>query len=160
MRFFLVLAAGLILLTTAANAVDADAPRGYQLMCLKQPAQCTSTGPSRASGNAATLETLTRINNTVNRTMQPKPDVGPDRWSTNVSTGDCEDFALAKRAALIKLGFPSASLHIAYGTLKYVGGHAVLVANIKSGTYVLDMPGIEKEVKPISTTPYKHWRTL
>ena len=154
------LTAGAMMLTTAAIAGGADAPLGYQLMCLQNPAECKSTGASKAIGKNATLATLVKINNTINKKMTPKHDVaGLDQWSANAQSGDCEDFALAKRVALIKLGFPSASLHIAYGK-RNGEPHAVLVANIKGGKYVLDMPGIEKKVKPISATPYKHWRTL
>jgi len=66
-----------------------------------------------------------------------------DYWATPVEFlkrgGDCEDFAIAKYAALKSLGFPEERLRIAIvqDTVKNIP-HAVLVAYTNEGAYILD----------------------
>ena len=50
------------------------------------------------------MDTLKSVNNRVNRAIAPRGD-RRDEWAINVSSGDCEDYALTKRAALIR-GLP------------------------------------------------------
>lgn len=66
-----------------------------------------------------------------------------DYWATPVEFlkrgGDCEDFAIAKYAALRSLGFPEERLRVAIvqDTKKGIA-HAVLVAYTDEGAYILD----------------------
>lgn len=52
--------------------------------------------------------------------------------------GDCEDFALAKRAALLAQGVDPTSLHLALCWTETEEFHAVLVVDTEQGSYVLD----------------------
>lgn len=52
--------------------------------------------------------------------------------------GDCEDFALAKRAALLAQGADPASLHLALCWTETSEFHAVLVVDTEQGSYALD----------------------
>ncbi len=79
-----------------------------------------------------------RVNLAVNRAIRPKPDEGFDSWDINVTEGDCEDYALQKRADLIALGWPSEHLRIAIAQTEKGVPHAVLVARIGGADYVLD----------------------
>lgn len=56
-----------------------------------------------------------------------------DKWG-----GDCEDIALAARARLLGMGWPSSSLRLATATTEQGEHHAVLTADIGERTYVLD----------------------
>ena len=38
-----------------------NAPLGYQLMCLKTPEQCTSSGPSKVAASGDIMATLKRL---------------------------------------------------------------------------------------------------
>jgi len=66
-----------------------------------------------------------------------------DYWATPVEFlkrgGDCEDFAIAKYAALRSLGFPEERLRVAIvqDTVKNIP-HAVLVAYTDEGAFILD----------------------
>jgi predicted transglutaminase-like cysteine proteinase len=52
--------------------------------------------------------------------------------------GDCEDFALAKRAALLAQGVDPDTLHLALCWTERDEFHAVLVVDTEQGSYVLD----------------------
>jgi predicted transglutaminase-like cysteine proteinase len=69
-------------------------------------------------------------------------------WTVSAKTGDCEDFALAKRDALIRAGFAPSALRLAYVKTRWGEDHAVLVVKTNRGQFVLDnLTGI---VKPLS----------
>ena len=62
-------------------------------------------------------------------------------WNVGTTSGDCEDFALTKRRALIRAGIPASSLLMAVARTRYGEGHAVLVARTTAGDFVLDNRG-------------------
>jgi len=89
------------------------------------------------------LEALKLINTTVNRHIVYKADKG-DHWASLNETmtrgaGDCEDYALAKMALLVKSGFPREALQLVVlkDTRRQLY-HAVLAANVDGHRYVLD----------------------
>jgi len=53
-------------------------------------------------------------------------------------TGDCEDYALAKRAALLEAGVPLRELRLAICRVETGECHAVLIATTEAGDLVLD----------------------
>lgn len=81
---------------------------------------------------------LESVNRSVNRSIRPKNDRGKDVWAINVSAGDCEDYALTKRARLIRMGFPAGALRMAVARTSSGEGHAVLVVRSSDGDLVLD----------------------
>ena len=102
----------------------------------------------------STPATLKRVNTHVNRTIKPKYDAsGADVWNASASSGDCEDYVLAKRRALIKAGIPAGSLRIAYVKTRSGGGHAILV--IKTGGKDLVLDNLTATIKPLSQTGYR-----
>ena len=153
--------AGAVLIALAGLSLSAmpslagsKAPLGYQLMCLKTPAECKGGGPSKVTASADIMSQLTRVNSKVNRSIRPRNDSGgADVWSVNVSSGDCEDFALTKRRALIKAGLPASSLRIAYVKTRAGEDHAILVVKTSKGDYVLD--NLHSSVRPLSQTGYR-----
>lgn len=112
-------------------------PLGLQVFCLTQPAHCRGGGANNVNLNENMSKTLNSVNRKVNRTIQPKHDRG-DIWSINVRSGDCEDYVLTKRAALIKRGVSAGALRIATAYTKSGEGHAVLVVRTNRGDFVLD----------------------
>src|SRR5688572_28409563 len=105
-----------ITVSLAATPVEArsNAPLGYQLMCLKSPAECQGGGRSSVEATPELMETLKRVNARVNRAITPRSDGNADVWNASATSGDCEDYVLAKRRALIRAGLPASSLRIAY----------------------------------------------
>lgn len=136
-----------------ANAGSGRAPLGYQLMCLKTPQECKGGGKARINVTSDVMATLKRVNSHVNRTIKPRYDTGADVWSANASSGDCEDYVLAKRRALIKAGIPSSSLRIAYVKTRKGEGHAILVVKTSGKDLVLD--NLSASIKPLSQSGYR-----
>lgn len=99
--------------------------------------------PPRASN--PTLETLEAVNRRINRTIRRSSDQEtfgqPDVWVAPVGArprGDCEDYVLAKRRALIEAGTRPEALSIALVTTRRGEAHAVLLVATADGEYVLD----------------------
>ena len=94
----------------------------------------------------ALWSTLNRVNDKVNRAIARKTDIANygeiDFWTTplaeGVSSGDCEDYVLEKKRALIQAGLPASALSIAVVTTSWGEAHAVLLVDTDQGEYVLD----------------------
>jgi predicted transglutaminase-like cysteine proteinase len=84
------------------------------------------------------------INRRINRAIRHVDDDRlygvADYWARpeNSGLGDCEDFVLAKRAALIQAGVPATALSIAIVVTRWGESHAVLLLASEEGEYVLD----------------------
>ncbi len=140
-------------MSTAASAGSVHAPLGYQVMCLKNPAECKGGGKAKVDLTADVMSTLKRVNGHVNRSIKPRYDSGADVWSASASSGDCEDYVLAKRKALIKAGIPASSLRIAYVKTRRGEGHAILVVKTNGKDLVLD--NLTASIKPLSQSGYR-----
>lgn len=139
--------------SSAATAANVHAPLGYQMMCLKTPAECKGGGKARITVTSDVMSTLKRVNGHVNRTIAPRNDDGADVWSASATAGDCEDYVLAKRKALIKAGISASSLRIAYVKTRRGEGHAVLVVKTNGKDLVLD--NLTASIKPLSQSGYR-----
>jgi|GEM_PF-2086840 len=86
------------------------------------------------------LADLEAVQAGVNSSMSYRPDpAGRDVWTTGGKFGDCEDFALTKRAALLALGHDPRDLRVVLGFDWRGIRHAVLFARDERGTWwVLD----------------------
>jgi predicted transglutaminase-like cysteine proteinase len=137
----------------SAIAGGTHAPLGYQIMCLKQPQECKGGGKAKITVTNDVMATLKRVNSHVNRTIKPRNDSGADVWSASATSGDCEDYVLAKRRALIKAGIPASSLRIAYTKTRQGVGHAILIVKTNGKDLVLD--NLTATIKPLSQTGYR-----
>jgi predicted transglutaminase-like cysteine proteinase len=149
----LVAALSMTAMTMSAAQAGKRAPLGYQVMCLKTPEQCKGGGKAKVDVTSDLMATLKRVNSSVNRSIKPRNDGGADVWSANASSGDCEDYVLAKRAALVRAGVPASSLRIAYVKTKRGVGHAVLVVKTNGKDLVLD--NLTATIRPLSQTGYR-----
>lgn len=140
-------------LVPAAAVAASRAPLGYQLMCLKSPQECTGGGSAMVKATDDTLQTLKRVNAHVNRSIKPRNDRGADVWTANARIGDCEDYVLAKRRALVKAGVSASALRIAYVKTRHGEGHAILVVKTNQGDLVLD--NLNGSVRPLSQSGYR-----
>ena len=87
--------------------------------------------------DASAASTLSVINLSVNRSIKPASDKG-DVWSAYAQSGDYEDYALAKRQALIAADWAPSHLPIAVVEDPLAGLHAMLIARTDSGDLILD----------------------
>jgi predicted transglutaminase-like cysteine proteinase len=102
-----------------------------------------------------------RVNAAVNRAIIRKSDQDDygveDRWATPLAEGgrygDCEDYVLEKRRALLAAGVPAHALHIALVTTRWGEAHAVLLLSLDRGEYVLD--NLTSWITPWNQAPYR-----
>jgi predicted transglutaminase-like cysteine proteinase len=137
----------------SAAVAGSRAPLGYQLMCLKSPQECKGGGASSVAATEDVLQTLKRVNVQVNRAIRPRNDRGADVWTASATSGDCEDYVLAKRRALVKAGISASALRIAYVKTRRGEGHAILVVKTSRGDLVLD--NLNGSVRPLSQSGYR-----
>src|SRR5258708_15260083 len=101
-----------IVLLLALASVPAHAQvrsRGWESYCLRTQ-DCGAGAPVHFAGSLAELQ---RVNSEVNARYPYRAD--PLAYWADISergSGDCKDFALAKRARLVRLGWPRANLPI------------------------------------------------
>lgn len=136
-------------------------PTGFYVMCSAMPSACkvkkarnvgVSAGSVKLTVDALGL--LDRINRQVNGAIRPLAERGgADVWKIGGSSGDCEDYALAKRAALLGKGFPSSALLMTSVVTRRGELHAVLMVRTDRGDFVLD--NLNPLVKPWSATGYR-----
>jgi len=136
----------------------------------RAPAPGALGGPAQAPSKAPdTPATLTpelwaqaqRVNAAVNRAIVRRSDQADygveDRWATPLAEGrrygDCEDYVLEKRRALIAAGVPAQALHIALVTTRWGEAHAVLLLSLDRGEYVLD--NLTPWITPWNQAPYR-----
>jgi predicted transglutaminase-like cysteine proteinase len=143
----------LALLMNVGASQAGNAPLGYQLFCLQNPAECRGGGKNIVDADADVMLTLRRINTSINRAIQPVADGDVDVWTANARTGDCEDYVLAKRRALIRAGISASALRIAHVKTRDGQDHAILVVNTRSGKYVLD--NLTNSIRLLSQTRYR-----
>lgn len=103
---------------------------------------------------------LQRINTQVNRSIRRSDDYAAygraDYWASgadHVKRGDCEDYALAKRRALIEAGVPGEALSIAIVRTFRGEMHAVLLVATNEGEVVLD--NLSPWILPWNEAPYQ-----
>jgi len=120
-----------------ATAGHFPAPVGFLMFCLSHKASCVGGGASEVRLTGEVMDRLGSINARVNSTIRPSPE-RVDTWVLGAAHGDCEDYVLAKRAALIAAGLPASALRIAAVTTGSGIGHAVLVVRTDQGDLVLD----------------------
>lgn len=145
----------LMLLPTVAPAAAGSAvpvPRGFQIMCVDHPSECRGGGARQVSYDDTLAALMTRVNGQVNRRISPVRNEVIDVWSVNATRGDCEEYVLAKRKALMAAGVPASALSIVYA-LRNGGGHAILAVHTDKGSYVLDNK--TARIKPLWNTGYK-----
>jgi predicted transglutaminase-like cysteine proteinase len=130
---------------------------------LAQPTAASVDASSVVALNGKTWALLTSTNDSVNRAMAQRNDLEvygvSERWATPLESGqrlgDCEDFVLEKRRALIAAGLPAAALSIAVVVTDRRQTHAVLLVATDKDEYVLD--NLSPWVLPWTKTGYE-WR--
>jgi predicted transglutaminase-like cysteine proteinase len=135
-------------------------PFAYIQFCVRHRSSCRNTsghlamaGTNSVKLTARLQNQLATVNTRVNSRIHPKSDVGGDKWAIGGRTGDCEDFALTKRALLIAAGWPSRALSLTVVKTAWGEGHAVLSVRTSGGTLVLD--NLSRAVRSIRAVPYR-----
>jgi predicted transglutaminase-like cysteine proteinase len=144
------------------SQVPAPLPPGALSFCLRFPDECAvdeNTGPAHATLTPALWNELQSINNGVNRELTPIDDRKhygtAEYWTIPTDgMGDCEDYTLLKRKALIAKGVPARALRMAIVLTAKNERHAVLTVVTDRGDFVLD--NLARNIKGWDETGY-HW---
>lgn len=148
MRFIFTLAALFSIHSAMADeyAQYSPAPFAFHDWCKSDPVVCdASQGSSSIQLTYEMLSMIEIVNHDVNAHIKPADDIEQygieDHWVANPQSGfgDCEDYALSKKALLLNVGLPSAAMRLAtvYDP-ETLEGHAVLVIGTSQGLLVLD----------------------
>jgi predicted transglutaminase-like cysteine proteinase len=121
------------------DARPETAPIAFVKFCLEHSAQCESRGAAqRISLTNDAWEEIAAVNATVNRRIRPDADKGPFDWSLDTNFGNCNDYAVQKRQALIQLGYPMSALSLTATMTPSGVGHLILTIRTDRGDFVLD----------------------
>lgn len=133
----------------------APPPIGWIQFCKQYPKDCAAPKLLKGfpSATKAKLLELDRVNRYFNQSIVAITDLEQygvvEYWTYPVTgKGDCEEYVLEKRRALIQLGWPPESLLVTVVLDKQRGGHAVLTVTTNQEDLVLD--NVTDEILPWS----------
>lgn len=135
-------------------------PIGHHLLCERLPDECRQkTSDQRpVELTRALWARMIEVNNAYNTSVAPKTDQEmwgrPEHWSYPSYQGDCEDYVLAKRRALMEEGVPAGNLLITVVRQPNGDGHAVLTVRTHLGDYILD--NLEPRILAWNETEYRY----
>jgi predicted transglutaminase-like cysteine proteinase len=143
------------------SRISAASPAGFISFCIRFSDQCKSAGLATIKLTPGEWRAVEDVNAQENQDIKPLDDEShygrAEYWTIPADGyGDCEDYALAKRRDLIKLGFPARALRMAVVRTQEGAGHAVLTIATDRGDFVLD--NLTGAVLPWTDTSY-HWIT-
>jgi predicted transglutaminase-like cysteine proteinase len=133
---------------------DVAAPPGWLNYCLAEKDRCAPAAEaSEVDATPELLALVQQVQADVNRRVAPRPEpAGRDLWQIADGSGDCEDFALAKQAALRSAGLPAGAVRLATARLPNRELHAVVTVATDDGTLVLD--NLRPSAVPLRTLDY------
>lgn len=118
-------------------------PIGAYEYCQRYSERCQY--PPRASALQLSKETwdkVVAINTNVNLAVRPISDLDnfgvEERWELPRDRGDCEDYVLAKKQELSRIGIPLGAMRVTVVYDANDGGHAVLTLVTDLGDFILD----------------------
>lgn len=135
-------------------------PIGHAQFCRSHSSECTfhSSLSETAPLNQERWNELLEINTQFNTSIAPVTDDKlyqiVEFWTYPNGAGDCEDYVLAKRRALIQIGWPPSTLLITIVREANGAGHAVLMVRTDRGDLILDNQ--EGLIKLWNQTPYQY----
>ena len=136
------------------------APMAFTQFCLRYADQCKPQqivfrgGPVRLTEER--WDDLKMVNKGVNASMVPEPNtagLAGEKWLVNPSRGDCNDYAVSKRAELLKRGWPARALLLSEVVTAWGEGHLILVVRTSVGDLVLD--NLTPQIRPWTRAPYR-----
>ena len=142
-----------------AFATPTLAPMGHTLFCLNYPDECRIQKAMLQAGPITLTDErraeLERVNADVNTAIQPVNVSGviADKWLIAPGSGNCNDYAVTKRHALLARGWPSRHLLLAEVVTTWGEHHLVLVVRTDKGDIVAD--SLDKKIRNWVEAPYR-----
>lgn len=152
---------------TIKTGAKAPQPPGQAEFCKTWAQECAYVGTPKQKivWDTRTRSSAERINKRYNHSITPTSDFescGKEEcWTRDTGRGDCEEYARAKRQALINQGFSPGNVRMAFvrARVKEPGkpaewvGHWVVVLNTNKGDYVMD--NLRPAILPWNKTGHK-----
>ena len=136
------------------------APFAFTQFCLRYAQECKPRKVIFRGGRLALtssrLKDLHSVNRAVNSTIIAERNfegLAGEKWVINPPRGDCNDYAVTKRHALMKLGWPARALLLSEVITSWGEHHLVLVVRTRGGDLVLD--NLSHSVVSWTRKPYK-----
>jgi predicted transglutaminase-like cysteine proteinase len=136
------------------------APMAYTQFCIRYADQCREPKVRFRAGpvhlTAERWDDLTEVNKSVNGTITPEPNtegLAAEKWLINPMNGDCNDFAVTKRAELLAHGWPTRALLLSEVVTSWGEHHLILVVRTSAGDLLLD--NLTPQIRPWSRAPYR-----
>jgi predicted transglutaminase-like cysteine proteinase len=114
-------------------------PSGYVDFCMREQNDCKPDAhdPGPFALTPERWRQLNDINVAINTKIKPETDLDQyhlvEYWTYTDMAGDCEDYALDKRRALMGAGWPEEALLLATARNEHGDMHAVLIATTDHG---------------------------
>jgi len=142
-------------LVSAAPTAEAGfvlPPMLFSLFCLAHPADCEPVEGHATAGRD--VDALAAVNAAVNGAIVPAAKPATAAWEIDPRSGNCGDYAVSKRHALLKAGWPSARLLLAEVILRNNGEHhLVLIARgQQSGRQIWVLDNLHGQLMTLSET--------
>lgn len=154
-------------LRTAIERVRFDkpamAPMAHVQFCLKYADDCRTPrlmfrgGPVQLNDDR--WNDLVQVNKTANVEIKAEANTGgilTETWIIRPTRGDCNDYAVTKRHALLARGWPARALLLTEVITTWGEHHLVLIARTTAGDFILD--NITGQIRIWSKTPYQFVR--
>lgn len=169
--FSVMTASSLSTTTTAAAAQSimqtgglTSQPIGHYEYCKRETRDCRirarSTAPVKLT--RARWAEMVEANAHANNTVRPVTDLEyygtEELWVMPKTAGDCEDYALMKRAELMARGWPASALLVTVVRQRNGDGHAVLTVRTDRGDYILD--NLNGRILPWNETEYSYLKRV
>ena len=145
------------------GARTSSAPIGWSQFCATYEKECdTRPWPPRDVVLTDTaFADLKKINDWANHAMKPVTDMdhyGMIQWwrYPDDGAGACHSFALLKRRALMRAGWPRQALLMTIVHEADGEGHAVLTVKTDRGDFILD--NLTDDILLWSKTPYRYYK--
>jgi predicted transglutaminase-like cysteine proteinase len=135
-------------------------PMAYTQFCIRYADQCRQTrmqfrgGPVRLTSER--WEELDEVNRSVNASIIPEANtegLAGEKWLIGPSHGDCNDYAVSKRAELLDRGWPARTLLLSEVVTSWGEHHLILVVRTSAGDVILD--NLTPQIRPWSRAPYR-----
>jgi predicted transglutaminase-like cysteine proteinase len=155
--------AGLLSLVACANAPPSHMPLGdtvaqplgAELFCLANATECSHqrSATQQVKMTPELWSELLSVQYDINRKFRPTRETRFAWDYSSDGTGNCVQFALEKRRALIMRGWPPGALQLATAVIRPNIGHLVLVIDTEDGDWVLD--NLSPDVVRWQLLPYR-----
>jgi predicted transglutaminase-like cysteine proteinase len=135
-------------------------PVAFTQFCQRYADQCK---PQRMAFRGGALHLtadrwadLKEVNKSVNSAIIPERNtegLAGEKWLINPAHGDCNDYAVTKRSALLARGWPARTLLLSEVVTSWGEHHLVLVVRTSAGDLVLD--NMSAQIRPWARAPYQ-----